>query len=125
MTDAIADASGEVDAKAVEIADRMFPVGLNGLRAAHDVAPWNIARKAARAALDLTAGAPAADVIALVCAARGVMDLGGTGDAEVDANLDTALEPFASRVCYDDDSGDLPEAHADPCTCGSGPGATA
>ncbi|WP_367347605.1 hypothetical protein [Sphingobium yanoikuyae] len=35
----------------------------------------------------------------------------------VTASLGKALEEFASRVCWDDEGGSIPEAHADPCTC--------
>lgn len=35
----------------------------------------------------------------------------------VTAALVKALEEFASRVCWDDEGGSIPEAHADPCTC--------
>lgn len=64
------------------------------------------------------AAALPADVIALVLAGRAVIDNDGIADGEAGQSLDRALEAFSSRVCYDDDGGDLPEAHADPCTCG-------
>ena len=67
--------------------------------------------------------AVSADVAALVCAARRIMDGGYVStsieeDREDALALDKALDAFASRVCYDDEGGSLPEAHADPCTCG-------
>ena len=63
------------------------------------------------------------DVVALVCAGRRIMERGYVSTSipeereDADA-LDKALEAFASRVCWDDDGGTIPEAHADPCTCG-------
>lgn len=62
------------------------------------------------------------DVVALVCAARQIMDRGyvSTSIAEERGDalaLDKALEAFASRVCYDDEGGSLSDAHAVPCTC--------
>lgn len=57
-----------------------------------------------------------AEVVALVEAARS--QLYGPGD---EGRLDRALAPFASRVCWDDDGGTIPEAHATPCTCGLDP----
>lgn len=62
-----------------------------------------------------------ADVIALVVAGREAWEamLSSDADPEACAALDKALERFASRVCYDDEGGDLPEAHANPCTCGA------
>lgn len=57
-----------------------------------------------------------ADVLELVIAARN--HLYGGGD---EGGLDKALEAFASRVCWDDEGGTLPEAHANPCTCGEAP----
>ncbi len=65
-----------------------------------------------------------ADVCRLVVAARQVLDEYGRESVdEYQAGhdtlrqLDKAAEAFASRVCWDDDDGSLPEAHADPCTC--------
>lgn len=71
----------------------------------------------------VVAEAPPADVVALVIAARQIMDRGYVStsieeerdDAEA---LDRALERFSSRVCYDDEGGSLADAHASPCTCG-------
>ena len=62
-----------------------------------------------------------ADVIALVVAGREAWEamLSSDADPQACSALDKALERFASRVCYDDDGGDLPEAHANPCTCGA------
>lgn len=64
----------------------------------------------------------AADVVALVVAGREAWEIMASADpgevAIIDA-FDKALERFASRVCYDDEGGDLPEAHATPCTCGA------
>lgn len=63
------------------------------------------------------------DVVALVCAGRRIMERGYVSTSipeereDADA-LDKALKAFASRVCWDDDGGTIPEAHADPCTCG-------
>lgn len=57
-----------------------------------------------------------ADVVALVVAAREALEEGFAIASAAD-KLDRALEAFASRVCYDDEGGTLPEAHADPCTC--------
>lgn len=63
-----------------------------------------------------------ADVVALVIAGRAVSELTQSSDlssddrADVDA-FDRALEAFASRVCWDDEGGTLPEAHGDNCTC--------
>ncbi|MEV4934384.1 hypothetical protein [Sphingobium sp. LSP13-1-1.1] len=54
-----------------------------------------------------------ADVRELVIAGRN--HLYGGGD---EGGLDKALEAFASRICWDDDGGTIPEAHANPCTCG-------
>lgn len=61
------------------------------------------------------------DVIALVVAGRKAWEamLSSDADPEACTALDKALERFASRVCYDDEGGDLPDAHANPCTCGS------
>jgi hypothetical protein len=68
--------------------------------------------------------APPADVCRLVVAAREVLD--DYGRESVDEQraghdtlrqLDKAAEAFASRVCWDDDDGSLPEAHAALCTC--------
>lgn len=61
-----------------------------------------------------------ADVVSLVVAGREAWEFLQEHQPhdDVTAALDKALERFASRVCYDDDGGDLPEAHADPCTCG-------
>lgn len=36
---------------------------------------------------------------------------------DVTVALENALEAFASRVCWDDEGGTIPDAHADPCTC--------
>lgn len=55
------------------------------------------------------------DVIALVIAARDALE---TEELTESAALWQAVEAFSSRVCYDDEGGSLPEAHADPCTCG-------
>lgn len=62
-----------------------------------------------------------ADVVSLVVAGREAWEamLSSDADPEACTALDKALERFASRVCYDDEGGDLPDAHADPCTCGS------
>lgn len=63
-----------------------------------------------------------ADVIALVIAGRRISEVMQSGDvspddrADVDA-FDKALEAFASRVCWDDEGGTLPDAHGDNCTC--------
>lgn len=60
------------------------------------------------------------DVVRLVVAARSAweaMDDRMTGAEDEQQELDKALEAFASRVCYDDEGGSLPEAHANPCTC--------
>lgn len=54
------------------------------------------------------------DVIALVIAARGALE---TEELTESAALWQAVEAFSSRVCYDDEGGSLPDAHADPCTC--------
>jgi hypothetical protein len=64
-----------------------------------------------------------ADVVALVCAARQILERGYVSTSIPEERADAealakALEAFASRVCWDDDGGTLPEAHADPCTCG-------
>lgn len=90
--------------------------------------PWAIGRilkMADRALTTLTRTDEAIsdDVVALVCAGRRIMERGYVStsipeerdDAEA---LDKALEAFASRVCWDDDGGTIPEAHASPCTCG-------
>lgn len=64
-----------------------------------------------------------ADVVSLVVAGREAweqLDSGMMPDEPTVKALDKALERFASRVCYDDEGGDLPDAHAYPCTCGSG-----
>jgi hypothetical protein len=58
-----------------------------------------------------------ADVVALVVAAREALEEGFAIASSAD-KLDRAVERFSSRVCYDDDGGSLPEAHAAPCTCG-------
>ncbi|WP_156358160.1 hypothetical protein [Sphingobium sp. Leaf26] len=60
------------------------------------------------------------DVVTLVVAGREaweIMDGAAPEDAAIINALGNALERFASRVCYDDEGGELPEAHADPCTC--------
>lgn len=64
-----------------------------------------------------TDAAPAPEVIALVIAAREALESEELSDS---AALHKAVEAFASRVCYDDEGGTLPDAHADPCTCGGG-----
>ncbi|WP_375285061.1 hypothetical protein [Sphingobium yanoikuyae] len=53
-----------------------------------------------------------ADVVELITAARN--QLYGPGD---EGRLDRALNAFASRVCWDDEGGTLPEAHGDNCAC--------
>lgn len=63
------------------------------------------------------------DVIELVCAGRRIMERGYVStsideEREDALALDRALEAFSSRVCYDDDGGSIPEAHATPHTCG-------
>lgn len=63
----------------------------------------------------ITTEAPPPDVIALVIAAREALETEELTDSDA---LSNAVEAFASRVCYDDEGGSLPEAHADPCTCG-------
>lgn len=86
---------------------------------------WATFAEMARAVLSALTKQPAqpvageipADVVALVRAARAVTDGDGIADGEAGAALDAALERFSARVCYDDDGGDLPEAHATPCTC--------
>lgn len=63
-----------------------------------------------------------ADVIALVTAGRATSEIMQRSDvssddrADVDA-FDKALGAFASRVCWDDEGGALPDAHGDNCTC--------
>lgn len=69
-------------------------------------------------AIGTKAAPPPADVIALVLAGRALMDSDIAGPER--RGLDQALEAFASRVCYDDEGGSLPEAHAEPCSCGEG-----
>jgi hypothetical protein len=61
-------------------------------------------------------GAPPDDVCRLVNAARLAVE---EPDADAIKALDKAAEAFAGRVCWDDDGGSIPEAHATPCTCGS------
>jgi len=73
-------------------------------------------------ALPLPAQTVPADVAALVVAAREACAYGLSSDVDesrLDA-LNKALEPFASRVCWDDEGGSLPDAHAVPCSCGKG-----
>lgn len=79
-------------------------------------AVWDDTDYADMAKSMMCAGTPATslDVIALVIAARAALDSEELSDS---AALDKAVEAFASRVCYDDEGGSLPEAHADPCTC--------
>lgn len=90
----------------------------------HPVSQWE---KDFAAALDAAAyptgageGLPA-DVVLLVVAGREAWEFLQEHQPhdQVTAALFKALERFASRVCYDDEGGDLPEAHADPCTCGA------
>jgi histone H3/H4 len=59
------------------------------------------------------------DVIALVVAGREAWETlqDEHPTYNVTIALDKALEPFASRVCYDDEGG-IAATHADPCTCG-------
>lgn len=62
-----------------------------------------------------------ADVCRLVVAARIVSEefAGVHGPENVAlSELSDAVEAFASRVCWNDDGGSIPEAHANPCTCG-------
>jgi hypothetical protein len=72
------------------------------------------------AALNARAGAIPDDVVDLVVAVRELLDQGDLAGVRTD-RLWSAVEKFASRVCYDDEGGSIPEAHADPCTCGLGP----
>ncbi|WP_019053611.1 hypothetical protein [Sphingobium xenophagum] len=62
-----------------------------------------------------------ADVVALVVAAREAWEFlqESYPTYAVTGALDKSLEAFASRVCYDDEDGELQDAHADPCTCGN------
>lgn len=72
--------------------------------------------------MPLPAQAVPADVAALVVVAREAWEFltfHYPHDNLTDA-LDKALEPFASRVCWDDEGGSLPDAHAVPCSCGKG-----
>jgi hypothetical protein len=61
-----------------------------------------------------------ADVAALVVASREAWETlqDEHPTYEVTGSLSKALEAFASRVCWDDDGGSIPEAHANPHTCG-------
>lgn len=64
-----------------------------------------------------------ADVVALVIAGRKAMEIVENGffdptiDREAYDEFEKALEAFASRVCWDDEGGTLPEAHGKNCTC--------
>lgn len=71
----------------------------------------------ALAALGALSTSPPSDVVALVCAARAALESEDLRSVHSD-QLSEAVEAFASRVCYDDEGGTLPEAHAVPCTCG-------
>lgn len=60
-----------------------------------------------------------ADVCRLVVAAREALEfLNFIAAASLCDALDKALQPFASRVCWDDEGGSLQDAHADQCSCG-------
>lgn len=60
-------------------------------------------------------GAPPNDVCNLVIAARLAFEDPNPNALQA---LHEATEAFAGRVCWDDEGGSIPEAHATPCTCG-------
>ncbi|MEC3912363.1 hypothetical protein U5A82_18350 [Sphingobium sp. CR2-8] len=102
----------DVQAKFREVATRMLRVFPAALKPA-DATP---AGEAVQMAVP-------ADVAALVVAGRQIMERGYVSisieEERVDSEaLTKALDAFASRVCWDDEGGELPDAHADPCTCG-------